>query len=117
MKTRVISLQRLCKQYYDGASAISGIKCGVAKQISDIEPRALFTHCYAHALNLAVSDVLQQSTLMSDTLNLTHEITKLIKCSPSKEGIFRILKKSWKKEAHRVLGSFVPPGGQLKPSY
>ena len=71
---------------------MSGIKSGVAKQICDIEPRALFTHCYSHALNLAASDVLKQSKLMSDALDLTHEITKLIKCSPRREGIFQDLK-------------------------
>ena len=71
-------------------------------------------HCYGHVLNLAVSDVLKQSKLMSDALDLTHEITKLIKCSPRREGILRILKKSWKEEAHKVLGSFVQPDGQLK---
>ena len=75
-----------------GASAMSGIKSGVAKQICDIEPRALFTHCYGHALNLAASDVLKQSKLMNDALDLTREITKLIKCSPRREGIFQGLK-------------------------
>ena len=94
---------------------MSGTKSGVARQNSDIEQRALFTHCYSHTLNLAVSDVLKQSKLMSDALDLTHEITKLIKCSPCREGIFRILKKSWKEEALRVLGSFVPSDEQLKP--
>ena len=87
-----LSLQRLRGQCYDGASAMSGIKSGVAKQICDIEPRALFTHCYGHALNLAASDVLKQSKLMSDALDLTREITKLIKCSPRREGIFQDLK-------------------------
>ena len=32
---------------------MSRIRNGVAKHISDIEPRAIFTHCYGHALNLA----------------------------------------------------------------
>ena len=100
-----LSLQRLRGQCYDGASAMSGIKSGVARQISDIEQRPLFTHCYSHTVNLAVSDVLKQSKLMSDALDLTHEITKLTKCYPCREGICRILKKSWKEEAHRVLGS------------
>ena len=70
-----LSLQRLRGQCYDGASAMSSTKSGVAKQICDIEPRALFTHCYGHALNLAASDVLKQSKLMKDALDITHEIT------------------------------------------
>ena len=35
---------------------MSGAKKGVAKMLRDEEPRAIFTHCYSHALNLAVSD-------------------------------------------------------------
>lgn len=49
-------------------------------------------HCYGQVLNLAVSDVLKQCKLISDALDLTHEITKLIKCSPRREGIFQDLK-------------------------
>ena len=41
-------------QCYDGASSMSGAKKGVAKVLFDEEPRAIFTHCYSHALNLAV---------------------------------------------------------------
>ena len=35
---------------------MSGTKNGVAKLISEEEPRAVFTHCYGHSLNLAVGD-------------------------------------------------------------
>ena len=48
-----ISLSKLRGQCYDGAATMAGLKSGVAKQIQDIEPRAVFTHCYGHSLNLA----------------------------------------------------------------
>lgn len=35
---------------YDGATAMSGAKNGVAKQISTDESCAVYTHCYRHAL-------------------------------------------------------------------
>ena len=45
---------RKCRgQCYDGASNMSGHRSGVAKQSRDEEPRALYLHCHAHALNLA----------------------------------------------------------------
>ena len=53
-------------------------KRGAAKRISDLEPRAVYTHCYGHALYLAAADTLKQSKLMKDTLDTTREITKLI---------------------------------------
>ena len=73
---------------------MSGAKSGVAKQITDIKPRALFTCCYGHALNLAASDTLKKSKIMRGTRNYTQEITKLIKYSTRREGIFQKLKES-----------------------
>ena len=43
-------------QCYDGASSMAGCRTGVATTIQQQEPRALYTHCYGHALNLAVQD-------------------------------------------------------------
>ena len=54
-----LSLNKARGQYYDGAAAMAGCRSGVAKMISDEEPRALFTHCYGHALNLACSDTVR----------------------------------------------------------
>ncbi len=54
-----VSVDKLHGQCYDGASAMSGCKSGVAKRITDLEPRALFTHCYGHALHLAASDTIK----------------------------------------------------------
>ena len=42
---------------------MSGIKNGVVKRISDKEPRVVFTHCYGHALNLAVGDTVKSSKI------------------------------------------------------
>ena len=74
-------------QCYDGCSTMAGAKTGVAVQISELEPRAVFTHCYGHALNLAVSDTIKQSTLMRDCLDTCYEVVKLIKFSPKREAM------------------------------
>ena len=66
----------------------------VVKRISELEPRAIFTHCYGHALNFAACDTLKKSKVMKNALELTHEITKLIKCSSRREGIFKKLKET-----------------------
>ena len=71
---------------------MSGSRSGVAKRISELEPRAILTHCYGHAHNSATCDTLKKSKVMKNALELTHEITKLIKCSPRREGIFQKLK-------------------------
>jgi len=55
---------------------MSGAKDGVTKQLMDIEKRALYTHCYCHALNLAIADTIKKSNVGCD---VAFEITKLIK--------------------------------------
>jgi len=43
-------------QCYDGASNMVGFKNGVVTQLLAKKKRAVPTHCYGHALNLAVGD-------------------------------------------------------------
>ena len=88
-----LSLNKMHGQCYDGASSMSGAKTGVAKQISDIESCAIFTHCYGHTLNLACSDAVKGCKILRNTLETTREITKLIKFSPKREAIFQEIKK------------------------
>ena len=87
-----LTLTKMRGQCYDGASCMSGLKSGVATRLSEEEPRAIYTHCYGHALNLACSDTVKQCMLMRDALDTTHEITKLIKKSPRRDAIFGHLK-------------------------
>ena len=87
-----LTLTKMRGQCYDGASCMSGLKSGVATRLSEEEPRAIYTHCYGHALNLACSDTIKQCMLMRDALDTTHEITKLIKKSPRRDAIFGHLK-------------------------
>ncbi len=61
-----IPFAKLRGQCYDGCSTMAGAKSGVATRIPEIEPRAVFTHCYGHALNLSVADTIKQSVTMKD---------------------------------------------------
>nr|CAI5827286.1 unnamed protein product [Callosobruchus analis] len=46
---------KLIAQTYDGAAVMSGDFDGLQSKIKNIAPHALFTHCYAHKLNLVLS--------------------------------------------------------------
>ena len=48
-------------QCYDSASMMTAVKSGVVARVYTTEPRAFFTHCYGHALNLACATVLQRN--------------------------------------------------------
>ena len=66
-----LCISKVRGQCYDGASNMSGIKSGVAKQILDEEKRAIFTHCYGHALNLACNDAVKGHKVLRDALETT----------------------------------------------
>lgn len=55
---------------------MSGAKSGVATKLIGLEPSALYTHGFGHALNPATQDALKG---IKDTLDTVYEITKLIK--------------------------------------
>lgn len=89
-----LPLSKLRGQCYDGASAMCGTKSGVATRILAEEPRALYTHCYGHSINLAACDAIKGTKLMKDAMDTAYEITKLIKYSPRRQEIFHALKAS-----------------------
>ena len=62
-------------------------RSGVAKQIQDIQKKAHPTHCHAHSLSLRVKDATSHSKILSDTVNNTYEIVKLVKFSPKRENL------------------------------
>ena len=59
-----LSMSNLRGQCYDGCSTMSGTRSSVAKSIMDEEPRAVYTHCYGHSLNLAARDAIRNSKLI-----------------------------------------------------
>ena len=83
----------LCRgQCYDGASNMTGSKHGVATQLQAEESRAVLTHCYGHALNLAIGDAMKQSKICRDALDTAYEISKLIRFSPKQNAAFDHIK-------------------------
>ncbi|XP_044729554.1 zinc finger MYM-type protein 1-like [Chrysoperla carnea] len=49
-----IDLKKMRGQAYDGASNMSGKFNGVSAKFKSIEPRAIYTHCHAHLIDLAI---------------------------------------------------------------
>ena len=79
-------------QSFDGASNMTGSKNGVVQKVQQIEPRAVFIHCNGHLINLATSDSVKSSKILSEALSNAYEIEKLIKKSPKREARFNKLK-------------------------
>ena len=87
-----IPFAKLRGQCYDGCNTMAGARAGVATKVQEIELRAVFTHCYGHALNLGISDAIKKSPAMKDCLDTCIELVKLIKFSPKREALLRKLK-------------------------
>lgn len=87
-----LPIHKLRGQCYDGCGTMAGRKAGVAARLAELEPRALFTHCFGHALSLAVSDTVKRSSIMQDCLDCCYEIVKLVKFSPKREAMLKEIK-------------------------
>ena len=80
-----VKLSHCHGQYYDGASNMSGARKGVATKILEDKRHAVYTYCYAHSPNLAVSDTTKKPKVSRDALDMTFEIARLIRFSPKRE--------------------------------
>ena len=94
-------------QCYDGASNMSGVKSGIAAQLC-AKKRALFTHCYCHALNLAIGDTIKQSKVCQNALDVAFEITKLVKFSPKRNILFDKIWSECMEESSIGICTFCP---------
>lgn len=54
-----ISIENCVADAFDGASNMSGVYNGLTAKLSDIVPNHIHTWCYAHVLNLVLSDTAQ----------------------------------------------------------
>ncbi|XP_022175945.1 52 kDa repressor of the inhibitor of the protein kinase-like [Myzus persicae] len=63
LKNHGIILEKMVGQGYDGAAAMSGHLNGVQSIVRRTFPRALYVHCSAHSLNLAISDACKISAI------------------------------------------------------
>ena len=70
-----LRLENFSGQCYDGASNMKGSNSGVETQLLKEKPRAIYTHCYGHALNLACQDTICSVNIAKNTLYNTYELS------------------------------------------
>ena len=61
----------------------------VSTQLLQEEPRAIYTHCYGHSLNLACQDTIRSVKVVKDALDSTFELSKLLKYSSKRKATFK----------------------------
>ena len=98
-----LDLQFMVAQSFDGAATMAGAKSGVAKRFLDIVPYAVFVHCYAHKLNLALQDATNQIKCVSDVLLIIQNVSVFVERSAKRHALFEHLQGDEKK---RTLQNF-----------
>lgn len=78
-------------QCYDGAANVSGRILGLQTRIQEVEPRALYVHCTAHSLNLAVQDAMEQVLCVKNFLGIAKDLITFVRDSPKRLASFNKL--------------------------
>ena len=69
-----LHISNCVSQCYDGASVMSGTHTGVRTRIQQDNPRAVYIHCHAHQLNLALVDSCRTLSHASDFFSLLESL-------------------------------------------
>ena len=65
---------------------MSGYKKGVASKIQEVAPFAIYVHCYAHLLNLALQDTLEHNRVLKNSVGMLQSLYNFFN-SPKCEGV------------------------------
>ena len=86
-----LPVENLRGQCYERASNMSGLFKGVQKRIKDLELRALFVHCNAHALNLVLQQAAHEVPAISDNMDYLQRTSLLLGRSVKRRAILEEL--------------------------
>ena len=86
-----ISLDPTCirGQAYDGAAVMASDIAGIQAKIKDISPLAVYTHCYAHCLNLSIAAACKAQEVRN-LIGLINEIYLFLNNSPKRQRAFEL---------------------------
>lgn len=87
-----VNINRCRGQCYDGASNMSGEITGLQTRFRELEPRALYTHCAGHNLNLVCQDGMKKIPEIPDFLSVIRELITFIRGSAKRMNIFKNIK-------------------------
>jgi hypothetical protein len=76
-------------QSYDGASSMSGIYGGVSALVLKQQSKAFFVHCNAHCLDLAVHDLTDECSTISNCILFVKDIIDFVRRSPKRLAILK----------------------------
>ena len=102
------SIHQCRGQSYDGAANMSGFVNGLRKREQEIEKRAVYVHCRAHKLNLAVQDAMSSSKEIRDVMALIQDLITFIRGSPKRLAWFAHFQNDHTGAERKSLRPFCP---------
>ena len=81
LKKLKLEIGNIVGQCYDGANNMSGVHKGLAIRIIGDSPRAIYIHCHAHRLNLALQAALSEIEPLRNALGTVQSIYTYLEAS------------------------------------
>ena len=77
-----LTTEKLVGQCYDGASNMQGTHAGVQAKVKEIQPKALYCHCYAHCVNLVLVEATSTNQCCRNFFGIIQNLYTFIEASP-----------------------------------
>ena len=77
-----LTTEKLIGQCYDGASNMRGAIAGVQAKVKSIQPRAIYTHCYAHCTNLVLIEATSTNQYARNFFGILQNLYSSLEASP-----------------------------------
>ncbi len=94
---------KMVGQCYDGAANMGGIRNGLQTKIREVADKALYVHCYAHQLNLALQHSFDNIPKARNCLNTLNSLHDFIEGSAKRHAMFQSIQATSGEEIRRVI--------------
>ena len=77
-----LAIDKLVGQCYDGASNMRGTIAGVQAKVKSLQPKAIYTHCYAHCTNLILVEATASNQYSTNLFGVLQNLYTFLVASP-----------------------------------
>ena len=79
-----LSPDKLIGQCYDGASNMRGAISGLQAKVKALQPKAVYSHCYAHCVNLIIVEATSSNQYARNFFGVLQNLYCFLEASPAK---------------------------------
>lgn len=84
----------LVGQCYDGASNMKGRFNGLQAKVKEIQPKAIYSHCYAHCMNLVLVEATSSNKYARNFFGTLQSLYNFFEASPHRHAVLESVIKS-----------------------